>query len=96
MSERLIKLAERRATLIARAESQRDTLGQAVVPLRVPLAVVDQGLAGINYLKLHPEWLAGSAVLMLLLKPRRIFKWAQNGWLAWRFARSLKNKLYGS
>jgi len=96
MSERLIKLAERRATLIAKAENQRNALSQAAVPLRVPLALADRGLAGITYLKLHPEWLAGSAVVVLLLKPRRIFKWAQQGWLVWRFTRSLKNKLYGS
>ena len=96
MSERLIQLAERRATLIAKAETQRDALSQAAVPLRVPLALMDRGLAGINYLKLHPEWLAGGAVLMLALRPRRIFKWAQRGWLAWRFTRGLKNKLYGS
>ena len=43
--------------------------------------VVDRGLAGIHYLRQHPEWLAGSAVLALLLKPRRIFKWSQRGWL---------------
>jgi hypothetical protein len=96
MSERLIKLAERRATLIARAENQRDALGQATVPLRVPLELADRGLAGIQYLRQHPEWLAGGAVLALLLRPRRIITWAQRGWLAWRFTRSLKNKLYGS
>ena len=96
MSERLIKLAERRATLIARADSQRNALGQATVPLRVPLELADRGLAGIHYLRQHPEWLAGGAVLALLLRPRRIVKWAQHGWLAWRFTRSLKNKLYGS
>ena len=96
MSEKLIKLAERRATLIARAENQRDTLARASVPLQAPLALADRGLAGIHYLRQHPEWLAGSAVLALLLKPRRIFKWSQRGWLAWRFTRGLKNKLYGN
>ena len=96
MNEQLIKLAERRATLIARAENQRDTLARASLPLQAPLEMVDRGVAGIRYLRNHPEWLAGSAVLMLVLRPRRIVKWAQGGWLAWRFARGLKNKLYGS
>jgi hypothetical protein len=96
MSEKLIKLAERRATLIARAENQRDTLARTSVSLQAPLALADRGLAGIHYLRQHPEWLAGTAVLTLLLKPRRIIKWTRNGWLVWRFTRSLKNKLYGS
>ena len=96
MSEQLIKLAERRATLIARAENQRDTLAHASVPLQAPLALADRGLAGIHYLRQHPEWLAGTAALVLLLKPRRIFKWSQRGWLAWRFARGLRNRLYGN
>jgi YqjK-like protein len=96
MNEKLIKLAERRATLIARAENQRDTFARASVSLRAPLALADRGLDGIHYLKQHPEWLAGTAVLALLLRPRRIFKWAQRGWMAWHFTRSLKRKLYGN
>lgn len=95
MSERLIKLAERRATLIARADNQRDALAIAVEPWRKPLALADRGLAIANYLRQQPALLAGGAALTMLLRPRRILKWTQRGWLAWRFITSIKRKLYG-
>lgn len=95
MSERLIKLAERRATLIARADSQRDLLAQAATSWRKPLGLADQGLAAIHYLRQHPAWLAGAAATVALLRPRSIFKWTQRGWLAWRLTRGIKRKLYG-
>lgn len=96
MSERLIKLAERRATLIARAENQRDTLARAAEPWRKPLALADSVLAAIRHLRQQPALLAGTAAAMLVLRPRRIFKWTQRGWLAWRLFRNLKRKLYGT
>ena len=95
MSEKLIRLAERRATLIARAENQRDTLGRAANQWRKPLAFADQGVSALHYLKQHPGLLAGSALVLALLRPRRVGKWAQRGWLAWRITRSIRRKLYG-
>ena len=95
MSEKLIKLAERRATLIARADSQRDLLEQATGAWRKPLALADQGLSAVHYLRQHPALLAGAAATLALLRPRSIFRWTQRGWLAWRLTRTLKRKLYG-
>jgi YqjK-like protein len=95
MNERLIKLAERRAILVAKADSQRDLLEQTAASWRKPLALADQGLSAIHYLRQNPLLLAGTAVVVAVLRPRRILKWTQRGWIAWRLTRSLRRKLYG-
>lgn len=93
MSERLIQLAERRATLIARAEHQRDTLAQAIEPWRKPLAIADSSIAAVRYVKQQPALLFGIGALFAVTKPRTLFRWTRRSWVAWRLTRSLKHKL---
>ena len=46
MNAKLIELAERRTTLVARAATQRVELSQTLAPWRGSLAMVDRGLGG--------------------------------------------------
>ncbi|MBI1174900.1 MAG: hypothetical protein GC139_06495 [Sideroxydans sp.] len=93
MNARLIQLAERRATLIAQAANQRQTLAQATAPWRKPLAVVDHGISAIHYLRQYPALVAGSAAMMIVLRPRFLFRWGQRGWLAWRLLQGIRGKM---
>jgi hypothetical protein len=94
MNKKLLKLAKRREQLVATAESQRTQLAQALEVWRAPLAMADQGLAVIAYIKTHPILLAGgSAILLKILRPKRISKWLSRGWFAWSLMRKLQGKL---
>jgi YqjK-like protein len=93
MNEELLRLAERRATLVAQADHQRDTMALAAEPWRKPLTLADQGLSALRYLWQHPLLLAGMAVTVAILRPRFIFRWAQRGWLAWRLTRGVRRML---
>lgn len=93
MNARLIELAERRATLVARAATQRAELLQAAAPWRGPLAVVDQGLAAVRYLGSHPALLVGVVAFVAALRPMRAAKWLRRGWLMWRMALAVKRRL---
>lgn len=93
MSERLIQLAEHRATLIARAGSQREVLAQSANRWRKPLAVVDKGVAAVHYLRQHPPLLFGISATVAVLRPRAAFRWARRSLVVWRLARSVKHKL---
>jgi YqjK-like protein len=96
MSEKLIRLAERRAALIARSAHQRETLAQATETLRKPLAFVDRGISALGHLARHPLLMAGTVALVAVLRPRRqMFRWAQRGWLAWRIFRGIRHRLLG-
>jgi hypothetical protein len=87
MNTKLIELAERRATLVAKAEAQRAELSRALASWRSPLGMIDQGIAAVRYLKRYPVILAGIVTLAVVLRPWRVVKWLPPGWLMWRAAR---------
>jgi YqjK-like protein len=93
MNEELLRLAERRATLVAQADHQRDAMALAAEAWRKPLTLADQGLSVLRYLWQHPLLLTGMAVAVAILRPRFIFRWTQRGWLAWRLTRGLRRML---
>ncbi|MGB2833307.1 MAG: YqjK-like family protein [Methylotenera sp.] len=93
MSEKLQKLGQRRERLVQEAEEQRRQLLQAVGALRAPMALADQGIAAISFMKKHPIWLAGGSALFLkIVRPSRIGKWFSRGLFAWQMVRKLRTK----
>lgn len=93
MNAKLVELAERRATLVARAAVQRTELAQRLAPWRGPLAVVDQGVAAVRYLKRHPELLAAMVTFAVVIRPRRVVSWIRRGWVLWRLVRVVRRSL---
>jgi hypothetical protein len=90
MNNKLIRLAERREQLIAAADAQRTVLAQTVAPWRTPLALADQGLAALRYVRQHPEWIAGGVALFVALRPNRVGTWLRRGWLTWQVVNKLR------
>lgn len=89
MNQKLLRLAQRREHLIAQAEAQRTALAQNIEPWRTPLALADQGLAAVRYLKRHPTWIIGAGVLLATLRPGIFGKWLRRGWLTWQVMHKL-------
>jgi hypothetical protein len=87
MNTKLIELAERRASLVAKAEAQRAELSRALASWRSPLGMIDQGIAAVRYLKRYPVILAGIVTLAVVVRPWRVVKWLPPGWLMWRAVR---------
>ena len=93
MNEKLLKLARRREHLVLEAAKQRMQLAQAVEVWREPLALVEQGLAAISYIKKHPILIAASsAVLVRLLRKSFMGKWLGRGMMAWQLVRKLQSR----
>lgn len=83
MNENLIKLAKRRARLVAEAEAQRVSIDENVDVWRKPLAMADQGLYAFRYVRNHPLIVAGGGTALLsLLRPSSFGKWFRLGWVA--------------
>lgn len=93
MNARLIQLAERRATLVARAEAQRNDIARAAVPWSIGLSFVDRALEGIRYLKENPVLVAGAVAVLAVFRPRRALVWLRRGWVAWRTVNAVKRRL---
>ena len=93
MNEKLLKLAQRREHLVLEAAKQRAQLAQAVEVWRVPLALAEQGLAAISFIKKHPILMAAStAVLVRLVRKSFMGKWLGRGMMAWRLVRKLQSR----
>jgi hypothetical protein len=92
MNEKLAQLAARRKRLIAQAAAQRTALAQGIEPWRMPLAMADQGLAALRYIKSHPAVLIGGVALFAVVRPGGIWKWLRRGWGTWQFLRKLRSK----
>jgi hypothetical protein len=90
MSDKLIRLAERRERLVAQAAAQRIALAQNIEPWRVPLALADQGLTALRFIKSHPVWILGGAALLAALRPRSAGKWLRRGWVTWQIINKLR------
>jgi hypothetical protein len=90
MNDKLIRLAERRERLVAQAAAQRMALAQNIEPWRVPLALADQGLAALRFIKSHPAWIVGGAALLAALRPGSAGKWLRRGWVTWQIINKLR------
>ena len=93
MNENLLKLARRREHLVLEAAKQRVQLAQAVEVWREPLALAEQGLAAISFIKKHPILMAAStAVLVRLVRKSFMGKWLGRGMMAWQLVRKVQSK----
>lgn len=96
MSSKLIKLSERRATLVARSAQQRTEVAQAMEPWRRPLALADKGLDVVRYIRQRrPVFLAGVMVIAAIWRPKSMLGWLRRGWGVWRTAQAARRRLSG-
>jgi hypothetical protein len=95
MNAELIRIAERKASLLAKIGRQRTELAQATAPWHEPLALVDKGLLAVRYLKCHPVLLVGLAVVSVALRPKFSASCFQRGWMVWKMALAVKRRLSG-
>ena len=96
MRDKLIRLAERRATLVARSAHQRMEIARAMEYWRRPLAIADKGLGVVRYFRNRPPaLLAGTVVVAALWRPRNVLGWLRRGLGMWRVALAVKRRLSG-
>ena len=97
MNQELIDLAVERGRLLERISSQRQLLAQQLQPLGAAMGTADRVVARARqcgeYLKRHPEWVATGVVVLVILRPSRIWRWSSRAFLAWRTWRMLRREL---
>ena len=91
MNPELRHLAERRRRLVARSATQRSALARDLEALRAPLALADQGLAVLQYVRRHPALIAGAALLLAVLRPRLTGRWLRRGLMLWQVGLTLRS-----
>ena len=95
MQQRLIELQLQRGRLLERIAHQRDALGQQTEPVVRVLQLGDRvsDIADQCKRTVIENPLTTAAVLgaILLLRPRRVMRWTQRGFFAWRSWNTLRS-----
>ena len=81
---RLAEIRARRERLVARSAAQRDEVALLLSPWRGPLQVADRGLVAVDYVRAHPSIVVVAAAALVILAPRRAFRWAKRAFALWR------------
>ena len=94
MRERLLALAERRARLAARAQSERATIGALLAPADGAAALAASLLQiarrAMERAGRQPLVVVAGVALLVALRPRRALTWISRGWSLWRLYRGAR------
>ena len=94
MRESLLALAERRARLVARAESERATINALLAPAdaaaSLATSLVRAARSARELAQRHPLGVVAGVALLVALRPRRAAVWLSRGWSLWRLYRGAR------
>lgn len=88
MNERMLVVMRRRGELLEKIAAQREQIAEAGAHWQAPLALADQGLAVVRFLRARPALIAGLAALLVIRK-RGVAGLIRAGWMAWKGYRYL-------
>jgi YqjK-like protein len=85
----LANIRERRARLVAEAQSQRQTLAADLEACRSVIVVVDRGIALARWLRARPYLVVAAVTAIAVLRPRFALAWSARLITLWRAGRFL-------
>lgn len=88
MNRQMSAVMQRRSELLARIAVQREQLAEVGARWQTPLALADQGLAAVRFLRSHPVLVAGVAALFVIRR-RGMVGLVKSGWQLWKGYRYL-------
>lgn len=95
MNKQMLAVMQRRGELLARIAAQREQVAGIGARWQAPLALADQGLAVVRFLRSHPVLVAG-VVELFVIRRRGVAGLVKGGWRVWkgyRFLTVLAEKL---
>jgi hypothetical protein len=96
LSGRALELAHRHGALRARIDAQRAELARHVWPVETALAGADRIRDGVEWLKAHPEAVAAVTVTVVVVSPKRAWRWGKRGYVLWRGWQTVRKSLLSS
>jgi len=83
MNKQMLAVIQCRGELLERISSQREQLAEIGTRWQAPLALADQGLAVVRFLRSRPVLITG-VVALLIIRRRGIMELVRGGWVAWK------------
>jgi YqjK-like protein len=88
MNSQMLAVMQRRGELLARIAAQREQMTETGARWQAPLALADQGLAVMRFLRSHPALVAG-VVALFMVRRRGVVGLVKGGWRVWKGYRYL-------
>ncbi len=95
MNKQMLEVMQKRGELLARITSQREQAAEIGARWQTPLALADQGMAAMRFLRSNPV-LAASVAAIFVIRRRGVVGLVKNLWRLWkgyRYLISFKAKL---
>ena len=93
LSGRSLELAHRHGALRARIDAQRAELARHLWPVEKALAGADRARGGIDWLKAHPEAVVAVTATVVVVSPKRAWRWGKRGYVLWRGWQAVRKSL---
>jgi len=90
MNPRIVELALKKQRLHLQAAAQRVRILHAIQSVSPAFGVADKARAAVGWAKANPEVLVGAGVVLLVARPRVLFRWAKRGFFLWQGLRRLR------
>lgn len=90
---RALALMRRQQRLLLRIAEQRREAARAWQGLQPPLLLADRVRQGWQWLRAHPEWPLAAVAALVLLRPRRAWRWGWRLWWGWQQGQRLRRWL---
>jgi hypothetical protein len=93
MNDRLSELSQHRSELLARIAVQRGQMAEIETELSAPLALADQGLVAVRFLRRHPFLVAGAMALFVARRRNTAAGLVWGAWRLWKNYRGLASSI---
>ena len=88
MNGKLLGLTQRRGELLARIAVQREEMTEIEAEWNAPLALADEGVAAVRFLRHHPLLVAG-AIAFVMIRRHSVAALMWGVWGVWKGYRDL-------
>jgi hypothetical protein len=93
MNSPSLERALRKQQLILESDALRSQLAQQGRALAPAFVVADAARAGWQWLRAHPLVIIGAVAAVVVVQPRRVWRWTRRGWSLWRMWQGLRARL---
>ena len=89
-------IALRQQKLLIRSAHLRINLAQQMLVFKKPLLMADQAKSSLQWLYRNPQWPLGALLILIIVRPHRIFTWSTRLWSAWKIFKQVRNMMPAS
>lgn len=89
---RRTELALKKQILLLDCATQRQQLSEYTAGMRPAFGVVDKANGAVHWLQQHPAVSAAVGAMVVVLRPRYVWRWGTRAWSAWRVMQRLRGR----